>query len=86
MTLVALDRLRFEAARLNMEITLEFPVIYQEGTTTHANTSIHSWEYCRSSRKSKKFMKLWWEFIGEEVKTEIPQVWRKVNGGWQIVY
>ena len=77
------EKLRFEAAKLNMELKLEFPLFYQDVTTTHAWVGMHNWQ-CYID--SKKRMKLWWDFSGHEVTRVIPDVWRKVNGGWQIVY
>lgn len=70
---------------------LKFPVIKYNRKLglTRANVGEHFWQYYIKSGDSFGVIKaLWWEFRQEthETKIEIPDLWRKVNGGWQIVY
>ena len=79
------SQLRFEAAKLNMEIHLEFPVKEEKV----AYVGKHRWESEHILFGIERFQ---WTLQHDDPYRaafkmyQIPNLWRKVNGVWQIVY
>lgn len=81
------EKLRFEAAKLNMELLLKFPVTKNgdmqvgrhkwqvEGVSFQENVKAYQWIF-RHDDPYRAAFKI----------AQAPDLWRKVNGGWQIVY